>query len=301
MFTCFGRGWALALVVSGLTIGLACSRVYGQAAPPEVPTLSAADAALQRGDTAGAIRIANQLIQNSPKDYRPLFLRAAAYEILHDNPKALADYTAGLKLNPMVAYGYQNRGAVYFRLGRFTESVADFDKLIEVLPAHAPQLWQRGISLYYAGRYEAGQKQFELHQTVNAHDVENAAWHFLCVARAAGVEKARAALIPIEGDARVPMMQVHALFAGRAKPEDVLAAARAGEPAAQELQSRLFYAHLYLGLYYEALREPQSAREHIFKAATDFKADHYMGDVARVHAQVLRNETAAGEKRKATP
>jgi hypothetical protein len=38
---------------------------------------------------------------------------------------------------------------------------------------------------FYAGR------------TVNPNDVENAAWHFLCVARAESPEKARAALLPV--------------------------------------------------------------------------------------------------------
>ena len=259
--------------------------------------IQAADAALRRGEPAEAIRIATQLLASNPKDPRVLFLRAKGYELARDYPKALADYTAGLQLDPKVAFGYVNRGAVYFRLGRFAESVADFDKGIELLPDERPKLWQRGISLYYAGRYEDGRKQFEVHQTYNPHDVENAAWHFLCVARASGIDKARASLIPIEGDARVPMMQVHALFAGRAKPEDVLAAARAGQPAPAELDGRLFYAHLYLGLYFEALRDTKAAREHIYKAA-EFKADHYMGDVARVHAQVLRRENAEGAKPK---
>jgi lipoprotein NlpI len=110
------------------------------------------------------------------------------------------------------------------------------------------------------------------------------------VARASGVEKARAALIPIEGDARVPMAQVHALFAGKAKLEDVLAAAKAGDPPPDRLDNQLFFAHLYLGLYFEAIGNPERAQEHILKAATAFKADHYMGDVARVHAQTLRKK-----------
>jgi lipoprotein NlpI len=251
------------------------------------PTIHAADAALQRGDFPEAIRVASELLSSDPKDFRVLFLRASAYEGAHDNLRALTDYNAGLKLNPSVAFGYQNRGAVHFRLGHFTESVADFDKFLELTPAQAPHHWQRGISLYYAGRYEDGRKQFELHQTVNPHDVENAVWHFLCVAKASGLEKARAALIPIEGDARVPMKQVHALFAGKAKPDDVLAAARAASPSAEQLDNRLFYAHLYLGLYYDATGDTKLTREHIFKAAA-FKADHYMGDVARVHAGLLK-------------
>ena len=120
-------------------------------------------------------------------------------------------------------------------------------------------------------------------------------WHFLCVARASGIEKARVALIPIERDARVPMMQVHALFAGKMKPEDVLGAAQAGNPTPAQLDNQLFYAHLYLGLYYEALGDLKRTREHIFKAAGDFKAEHYMGDVARVHAQVLQQRGGSGK------
>ena len=98
-------------------------------------------------------------------------------------------------------------------LGRVKESVADFDKFLEARPDQRPQHWQRGIALYYAGQFEDGAKQFEIHKTVNANDVENAAWHFLCVARWKGVEAARAGLIPIEGDGRVPMMTVHKMFA----------------------------------------------------------------------------------------
>src|SRR5207244_2311080 len=141
-------------------------------------------------------------LRDNPKDFRVLFLRGQAYDGAKDYSRALADYTAGLQLKADVPFGYQNRGALYFRLGRFAESVADFDTYLELLPDQAPHHWQRGISLYYAGRYEDGRKQFELHQTVNAQDVENAVWHFLCVTRASGLPQARAALIPIHGDGR---------------------------------------------------------------------------------------------------
>ncbi len=121
---------------------------------------------------------------------------------------------------------------------------------------------------------------------MNPNDVENAVWHFLCVARASGMEKARAALIPIQGDARVPMMEVHALFAGKLKPEDVLKAAGDGGPVTPQGNRQLFYAHLYLGLYFEVLGDDKQAREHITKAAGEFQTGDYMGDVARVHRQL---------------
>src|SRR5206468_3164056 len=134
-----------------------------------------------------------------------------------------------LKLNPRMADAWQNRGIIHFKLAHIDESISDFDEVIKLNPAQAPYHWQRGICYYYAGRFEEGRKQFELHQTVNPNDVENAVWHFLCVARASGLDRARAALIPIQGDARVPMAEVHALFAGRLQPEEVLAVARRGE------------------------------------------------------------------------
>jgi lipoprotein NlpI len=253
--------------------------------------LRSADDALKSGKSAEAVALAGKILAADPKDFRALLLRARAHEQSHAYAKAVTDYDAVLKLNTNAAMAWQRRGEAHFRLGQFKQSIADFDKVIELMPAQAPQHWQRGIALYYAGRYEDGRKQFELHQTVNPHDVENAVWHFLCVARASSPEKARAALIPIEGDARVPMAQVHALFAAKAKPEDVLAAAKAGEPPPDRLDNQQFYAHLYLGLYFEAIGDARLAEEHISKAATGFKADHYMGDVARVHAQVLRKQT----------
>jgi hypothetical protein len=106
-----------------------------------------------------------------------------------------------------------NEGIQDFFDAKIKESVAAFDLLIKASQEIKPQLWQRGLSLYYAEKYKEGREQFEVHQTVNPNDVENAAWHFICVARLEGVEAARKALIPIKGDARVPMKEVHDLFA----------------------------------------------------------------------------------------
>ena len=273
-----------------LLIAVSAATTHAAETVDTASLLRSAEAALQSGKPAEAITFADKILATDPKDYRAWFLRARAHEESRDYAKAVVDYDAGLKLNTNAAVAWQRRGEAHFRLGHFKESIADFDRLIELMPAQAPQHWQRGIALYYAGRFEDGRKQFELHQTVNTRDVENAVWHYLCVARASGVDKARAALIPIEGDARVPMAQVHALFATKAKPEDVLAAAKAGDPPPDRLDNQMFYAHLYLGLYFEAIGDARLAREHIFKAATGFKAEHYMGDVARVHAQVLRKQ-----------
>lgn len=173
-----------------------------------------------------------------------------------------------------------NRAVDAFEQGRFVESAAAFDELAKAIPDRAPELWQRGIALYYAGRYDDCRRQFESHRTVNPDDVENAVWHFLCVARGESPAKARAALLPVGPDARVPMREVYQMFRGTLTPERVLSAA-GSQPAA------LFYAHLYVGLYFEAQGMTARALEHIKIAAADrFEREGgYMHMVARVHAR----------------
>lgn len=247
-----------------------------------------AASALQSGKTERALELAEQAVQadtNAPRSY---VLRGRIYSEMDQSAKAVADFDQAIKLDAGAPTAYQYRGLEQFKLGRIQESIADFDRYIEMVPKSDPYHWQRGISYYYAGRFEDGVKQFERHQTVNSQDVENAVWHFLCKARLSGLEEARKALIPITGDSRVPMKQVHALFAGALQPEAVLEAARAGKPSAPSLERNLFYAHLYLGLYFEAAGKEEKTREHIFKAEELSRDQQYMGAVARVHAARLR-------------
>jgi lipoprotein NlpI len=252
-----------------------------------IELLAEARAALRRGDAERAISLATDALAKSPDDAAAYALRAAAHDVRRDFEKSIADWDKLVALRPDDPAAFQRRGETHFRLGRFKESVADFDKVIALEPDRAAHDWQRGISLYYAGDYAGGAKQFESHRAVNPEDVENAAWHYLCVARTSGVDAARRSLIPVKDDARVPMMRVFDLFAGTAGPDDVLAAAKAGDPPPEQKKTRLFYAHLYIGLYHEAAGAADKAGEHIL-LAEKYAGDDYMGDVARVHAVVIK-------------
>ena len=169
-----------------------------------------------------------------------------------------------------------------FQAGLVQRSLEGFDRVIALDRAAAPFLWQRGIALYYAGRFRDCQAQFESHRTVNPDDVENAAWHFLCVARAETLDAAIAKLLPVGPDARPPMREIYQMFQGKLTDAQVLAAA-GRNPSAQ------FYAHLYVGLYREARRDRSGAREQIALAADPRFAEYggYMHDVARVHLKAL--------------
>lgn len=258
------------------------------AIPPSARAQSSTRPATDHPDPA-AVAL-DQAIADHPNDVSAILRRAAYRDGRRQWAAAIADYDRAVALKPDGLDGsglFQRRGLANFRAGRIDASIADFDRFLKHHPDEAPQHWQRGLALHYAGRYAEGRRQFESHQTVNPNDVENSAWHYLCVARLEGVEKARAALIPTGGDRRVPMMQVHALFAGKATPADVLAAAKGADPKPDERGGPLFYAHLYLGLYHEAAGDAAQAKEHLLLAEKQ-AGDDYMGDTARVHAERLR-------------
>jgi lipoprotein NlpI len=234
-----------------------------------------------------ALKLAGEAIAKDAKSSKAFMLRGQMHEALARHAEAVADFSRVIDLNPQAAEAYNHRGSERFKLGEIKPSVGDFDKFLELMPIERNGHWRRGIALYYAGAFDAGKKQFEGYEQVDTNDVENAVWHFLCNARANGIERARKELLKIGKDSRVPMTEVYALFAGRAKPEDVLSAATAGMPSAEVRNRQLFYAHLYLGLYAEVLGKQDEALKHLKQAADEHKIDHYMWDVARVHRDLL--------------
>ncbi len=199
----------------------------------------------------------------------------------------LATFATGTAAVPALQNPQQvfDRAVEDFRAGRLHDAATAFDRLVELAPGSAAHLWQRGIALYYVGRYQDCREQFEAHRTVNPNDVENAAWHFLCVARAESPAAAGAALLPVGPDARAPMAEIYRMFRGELAADELLTAAGAGVSAQ-------FYAHLYLGLYHEAWGRDEAALRHIQTAADNRYADvgGYMHMVARVHLGAQRTD-----------
>ena len=163
-------------------------------------------------------------------------------------------------------------------------SADGFDRLVELRPDLAAGLWERGVTLYYAERYDACIAQFESFRMVNPNDVENAAWHFLCVAQSESPERARRALLPMGLDSRVPMRQIYELYSGAVSADVVLAAAD-GHPSA------VFFAHFYVGLYADVLGDRETALEHMRAAVDDDypRPDSFMRTIGVVHLARLES------------
>src|ERR1019366_8448435 len=183
---------------------------------------------------------------------------------------------------------YFSRGVAHFKAGKFKESIADFDKQIELDPKAKISHWQRGISYFYAGRYDEGRRQFEGYQEFDSNDVENAIWRFMCMARKDGLDQARKAILKIGDDRRVPIRQVYDLYKGDLKTDDVLKAAKAN--------NEQFYAHLYVGIYFDLLGDKKKAFPHLNTATEDHRIGHYMWDVARVHRDLLAKDVPSPKR-----
>ena len=201
-----------------------------------------------------------------------------------------------IKASPDEATLYYHRGSEHFRINKIAESLADFDRYVKLQPRMESQQWKRGITAYYAAEYQKGSDQFKLYQTYHGNDVENAVWKAMCDAKLHGFDKASKKILPIRNDRRPPMMEIYSMFKGEMKPDEVLTVAQEFAEASKD-HSPLFYAHQYVGLFYEANKKPDRAETHMAKAVK-LKIDHYMWDVARVHLERLKASRTEAAKKK---
>ncbi len=209
-------------------------------------------AATREGRIKEALELCDKAIKLDGANPQLYGMRGQVLDFLKKYNEAIADFDKAISIKAGNDL-YQRRGETHFRAGNFKESVADFDKVVAGDLNREAHHWQRGISHYYAGMYKEGVNQFELHKEVNPQDVENAIWHFLCKAKVDGVDKARNALIAIRDDGRPWAMTVYSMFRGNAKPQDVLDNATKGETNEKVRNDNLFYSHLYIALYHDAV------------------------------------------------
>ncbi|MBI85507.1 MAG: hypothetical protein CMJ81_20125 [Planctomycetaceae bacterium] len=259
----------------------------------ETPTLDLAYGQFQTGRLEDAQKTVTKFIEENADNASAFVLRAQIHESRKDFSGARSDYDRWIELTPQEAQAWNRRGGLRFKAGDVKGSIEDFDRAISLDENLERPHWQRGLSYYYDGRFAEGAKQFELYQTYDATDVENVVWKFLCQARYAGIEKSRQDMLPLEQpDQRIPMMQIDALYRGRGSVEDVLVALEQGNPTEREQRHRSFYAHLYLGLYFEVLEDEEQARQHLLEADR-LEIGHYMWYVAHLHAARIRGRRDA--------
>src|SRR5205823_4115281 len=85
------------------------------------------------------------------QDVDPLLQQAMQAAERGEHNRAVAKLSEAIQASPTTPLPWYLRGREHFREGKMAESVADFDKFVQLQPQAANQQWERGISLYYAG------------------------------------------------------------------------------------------------------------------------------------------------------
>ena len=106
-------------------------------------------------------------------------------------------------------------GMAAFAANHVEQSIEIYDALIRQDRTRTPYLWQRGLALYYAGRYAEGATQFANDVAVNPNDTEEQIWHLLCLSKMddiASLSNARPQKLTVGTDRRPVMRLVQQLF-----------------------------------------------------------------------------------------
>jgi len=176
------------------------------------------------------------------------------------------------------------RGMAAFTQNNVEESITLFDAAEAKDPRFRTRLWQRGLSYYYAKKYDAAAEQFLIDVRENPNDTEESIWHLLSKAQLDGLSAARTSMIVVGRDPRPVMRAVEKMF--RSGAEDDRAAVE--KLAASGSAGDRFYAALYLGLLAEAAGDPTLSKSWISRAVGNneyAQTGDYMYGLARVHAK----------------
>jgi len=167
--------------------------------------------------------------------------------------------------DPADAANPVRQGMAAFAANKVTEAIDLYDSVIATNPSSKPYLWQRGLALYYADRFEDGAEQFAADVAVNPNDTEEQIWHLLCLAqlKKGGLPAARPFKLTVGTDRRPVMRAAQKLFLSGGKADEQVLAEIASNGA--DASSR-FYASLYLSLYHESLGERPAAEQRMREA-----------------------------------
>ncbi len=187
---------------------------------------------------------------------------------------------------------HSRRGDALFFLRRYQQSVAEYQAMTELDPSLDASHWRLGIALFFADEPAKAAAQFEKYHSFDNVDRENGIWRYLSQCKATDAQIAKKELLRYDKDDREPFPAVYKLFDGSLSPEAALRTIPGDLPAI-ELDKRLFYTELYIGVHAAAQGKHAEAKKFLSLAVSrKWPRDsgfgpNYMWHVARVQLEDL--------------
>ena len=115
----------------------------------------------QAGEYEESIRYYSEAIRLDPNLAYAYNNRGASYADLGQHERAIQDYDKAIELDPKYALAYNNRGLSYAGLRQYKRAIEDFDKAIELDPKYAAEYYNRGNSYADLGQHERAIQDYD--------------------------------------------------------------------------------------------------------------------------------------------
>lgn len=213
--------------------------------------------------------------------------------------KELAELNTAMAAGKPTLVQYSRRGDLNFFLMKFEESVADYEKMIELDPTQEDRHWRLGIAYYIAGEFEKSVKLFERYFQHDDTDRETGLWHFLATAAMSDLGNAQLKMLKYTKDDRPPFVQLYEFFNGRGTVMEFFRDLY--DQGLSTKQDVMFYARLYAGIFEEVSGRPENAAKFIrmaYESSWGRKATGGPGFMWQI-ARIIATAPAAEEEKPA--
>ena len=162
------------VVVLALMAGCALAAFGTAASADGFGDAKAGAAALNRGDSDGAIRLLTRALNSGQlpdKNRAVTFVnRGNAWVDKGDSGKAIADYSAAIRLNPRYEEALFNRGTTWLGKGDHDKAIADFNRAIRLNPKDEMAFGNRGVAWHDKGQDDKAIADYNEAIRLNPHN-----------------------------------------------------------------------------------------------------------------------------------
>ena len=205
-----------------------------------------------------------------------LYERGVLYDSLGLRALARNDFSQALSIRPDMPEVFNYLGIYLTQAGNFDAAYEAFDSVLELDPTYNYAHLNRGIALYYGGRYKLAQDDLLAFYQDDPNDPFRSLWLYL-VEREMDVDKAKVALQQRHDKADRDQWgwNIVEFYLGDISEKSLMESLQADATDNTSLAEHLSETNFYLGKYYLSLGEKDDAKA-LFKLAVANNVNNFV-------------------------